>query len=90
MAIGEVDCLEIVNTLHDDRFKYHKLAFEFSEIWSLLLRPCSFQLKHILRSANDAANCLAGSATDIQCATFRLETPPSQLDPILARDLLAL
>lgn len=29
VAIGEVDCLEIVNTLHDDRFEYQSWRLNF-------------------------------------------------------------
>lgn len=70
-AICEVDCLKIVNTLRDDRFQYHELA---SEIWSLLHRPWNVQLEHILRSANDAVDCLIGLEADLQCVTLHLET----------------
>lgn len=85
----EVDCLEIVEVLRDDVFHFHALASDFLEINQLLQRQWSVQLQHVSRSANEVADCLAGLGLSQQCDFLRLEDPPPQLDPILARDLLA-
>lgn len=89
-ALCEVDCKEIVDTLHGDHYHFHQLATEFGEIKTLMNQEWTIQITHIPRSANDAADCLAELGAVRQCNILWLEDPPPELNPILARDLLAL
>ncbi|XP_057443013.1 uncharacterized protein LOC130734560 [Lotus japonicus] len=90
VVMCEIDCLEIIDTLQGDRIDFHELAAEFVEVRSLLQQDWEVQLLHIPRSANDVADCLAGLGATPQCALLHLDTPPMEVDPILARDFLAL
>ncbi|XP_057426445.1 uncharacterized protein LOC130719864 [Lotus japonicus] len=89
-AICEVDCLEIVKALSENRYQFHELASELLDLKLLLDRDWCIELTHISRDANAAADCLAGMGGGLQCPIEYLEAPPQQLAPILARDLLAL
>lgn len=89
-ALCEVDCKEIVEVLRDGRLSFHELASDFREIQLLLDRDWHVQLLHIPWTASDVADCLASLGSERQCSYTRLEEPPPQLLPVLARDLLAL
>ncbi|XP_057418000.1 uncharacterized protein LOC130712177 [Lotus japonicus] len=89
-VICEVDCLELVHVIHHQREQFHALALEFRELQLLLSRDWRVQLLHISRDANTAADCLAHLGSVSQCDLSRLEVPPPQLLPFLARDALAL
>ncbi|XP_057444759.1 uncharacterized protein LOC130737004 [Lotus japonicus] len=89
-VICEANCLEIVTVIHHQRGKFHEFASDFQEVQQFLMRDWRIQLLHISRDANMVADCLAHLGSDSQCMFTLLEDPPSQLNLILARDLLAL
>ncbi|XP_057418984.1 uncharacterized protein LOC130713213 [Lotus japonicus] len=86
----EVDCLDIVQALANNTYQFHVQASNLLELKLLLDRDWDVELRHISRDANDAADCLAGLGSRLQCSYTYLEVPPHELCPILARDLLAL
>lgn len=89
-ATCEVDCLDIVEALENDRYQFHALASELLDIRLLLDRDWTVTLAYVPREANAAADCLAGLGASLLCPLTCLESPPQELQPILARDLLAL
>ncbi|XP_057423535.1 uncharacterized protein LOC130717346 [Lotus japonicus] len=90
VIVCEVDCLEIVETLKDNRHQFHELASDFRELEDLLHRDWNIQLEHIPRSANEVDDCLVGMGIVQQCDYTRLEDLPPPLHPFLAKDVLAL
>lgn len=86
-AVCEVDCIELVQALVDERYQFHAMASDLLDIRLLLDRDWDVELMHISRDANEVADYLAGLGSGLQCTYTCLEAPPPQLCPILVMDL---
>ncbi|XP_057433952.1 uncharacterized protein LOC130726665 [Lotus japonicus] len=89
-VICEVDCLEIVQTLVSNNYQLHTHASHLLHLKLILDRDWDVELRQISRDANEAADCLVGLCSRLQCHYTSLEVPPHELCPMLARDLLVL
>ena len=77
--IMETDCLEAVNLWNSRYIDRSVIAPIFSEIGELALSFISFNIQHVIRSANSPAHLCAKRGTTLNVTESWLDTTPSFL-----------
>lgn len=65
--VWNVDCLDLVNALGKERYKFHRYGSSLIDIHLLLSRDWDVNIRHVPREGNEPADRLAGMGASLQC-----------------------